>query len=530
MKGLDDYTTGSRLGQLHKWAGLVSGRLPQNIGAADGDDDGATRMLWMLTRQLGMKGAPRLQMVILTGSAWALRWLLDSGLVALETPLGGAARLPSLEEGGIDNCGICHDGFLSPVQLPCGHEYCRACIGRCFETGVARCPLCQANVPAPQDVLPQNLAFALADDLRHTDWLPGAVAGTISSVPLGHVLASLAAYRGALAVLELLCDAGIDLETTLSGTNLMHFACMNAQPHVVGWLVCAGHEQMALARSHEGAQAIQYACQSGDYSSLNFLRDLPCHLVRHATKAAEDAQDGLEKLRIDVHDFETQEYPPEEVATFHALLAQKRGELVVAEQRAERASSELAAARARVTPMEAASEGWVEAALSSPFEMVSDTAKEFQAEAASEEALTVTLPRLLAQRAPFAAFVELGPLLEGSRIGRRACWHGSPRESNHWLKVIRDVTEHGRADVMRWFYSPEVSWLYHDFNFDRAVPVFGDHRDFGDREGRETYEGFGRKVAARRDDEDHRSFIRLYDDLCAERAASRAWFDATHGL
>ena len=48
------------------------------------------------------------------------------------------------------------------------------------------------------------------------------------------MLAALAAYRGSLSVLELLRDAGTDLTLTFEGSNLMHFACMNAQPHARG--------------------------------------------------------------------------------------------------------------------------------------------------------------------------------------------------------------------------------------------------------------------------------------------------------
>ena len=47
--------------------------------------------------------------------------------------------------------------------------------------------------------------------------------------PLGHVLAALASYRGALAMLEMLREEGVDLGLGFKGTNLMHIACMNAQ-------------------------------------------------------------------------------------------------------------------------------------------------------------------------------------------------------------------------------------------------------------------------------------------------------------
>ena len=75
------------------------------------------------------------------------------------------------------------------------------------------------------------------------------------------MLAALAAYRGALAVLELLRDAGTDLTRTFDGTNLMHIACMNRQAHIVRWLATTGHAEMAIELSHEKKQALHYACE-----------------------------------------------------------------------------------------------------------------------------------------------------------------------------------------------------------------------------------------------------------------------------
>ena len=189
---------------LIKWVMHASGRpllsrrpVLAEAGTTGTEGDASAAMLQMLTGRLGVKGAPRLQVIVLTGSAWALRWLLDSNLVDIETPLGGAKRLRSLEEGGDDNCAVCRDGMLSPVRLPCGHEVCRVCIRDWFRhsTGTSRCPLCNTEVEAPDDVLPYNLIFALSDDLaHHPDWQ------RFSSRPLGDVLAALAAYRGALSV------------------------------------------------------------------------------------------------------------------------------------------------------------------------------------------------------------------------------------------------------------------------------------------------------------------------------------------
>ena len=143
------------------------------------------------------------------------------------------------------------------------------------------------------------------------------------------------------------------------------------------------------------------------------------------------------------------------------------------------------------TPLAAAAEGWLDAALASPIERISREARHHQATLSAEEALTVTFPRLLAQAAPLTHFIELAPHLKRSRIGQAAHWNPPPRESNPWLQVMRIVTEHGRSDVLRWLYSDESCRSYH-FNFSTAVDDDYDDPPSGNRE---TYEDFGRQLA-----------------------------------
>ena len=526
---------------LRKWASIVAGRLPQRNAVAAGtdgmddidgeaDQDSAVEMLQLLNGRLGVRGAPRLQMIALTGSAWALRWLLQSGLATLETPLGGEERLPSLEEGGIDNCCICLEGKLSPVVLPCGHDVCRLCIHQWFEesrhTG-ARCPMCKQDVPAPEDVLPHNLMFALADDLvHHAEWLPVANSRSKWSVPLSHVLAALSAYRGAIAVLELLRDEGLDLKLTFQGTNLMHIACMNAQPHVVRWLAMMGHAQMALALSHEGKRPLHYVCESGDDSSLEYFFDLPSQMVQREARAVDSAQQCVDNMKDNIMIAEDVSAMGSETGKEH-YLASKRAELETAERHLEAARAELAGAEALAASLAGASDGWVEAALASPFERVSNLARTYQVNTAANDALTVTLPRLLSEGAPLAAFVELQPNLKRSRIGDRVHMMSFlPQGSNPWLQVVRQVTEQGRADVLRWLYTQP--WLAPDF--EHLVEQVESYRPSPPGR-RETYEDFGRQLATLcKDDESRHEFSQLYDDLRASRTALKAWHNASGGF
>ena len=64
-------------------------------------------------------------------------------------------------DGGIDTdtCVICVGPVAAPVELPCGHAYCGACLAELRSKKVAQaCPLCRAELPPGLDGL-FDLAF-----------------------------------------------------------------------------------------------------------------------------------------------------------------------------------------------------------------------------------------------------------------------------------------------------------------------------------------------------------------------------------
>ena len=63
--------------------------------------------------------------------------------------------------GGIDKetCVICVGPVVAPVELPCGHAYCGACLAELRTKKVAQaCPMCRAELPPGLDGL-YDLAF-----------------------------------------------------------------------------------------------------------------------------------------------------------------------------------------------------------------------------------------------------------------------------------------------------------------------------------------------------------------------------------
>ncbi|NXV03893.1 TRI35 protein, partial [Cettia cetti] len=42
-------------------------------------------------------------------------------------------------------CPICYEPFREAVTLPCGHNFCRSCLGKSWENRRRRCPVCKEN-------------------------------------------------------------------------------------------------------------------------------------------------------------------------------------------------------------------------------------------------------------------------------------------------------------------------------------------------------------------------------------------------
>ena len=52
------------------------------------------------------------------------------------------------EEAELSNCAICLERPEDPAELPCGHEFCKACIDALRKYGVQKaCPLCRKPLP-----------------------------------------------------------------------------------------------------------------------------------------------------------------------------------------------------------------------------------------------------------------------------------------------------------------------------------------------------------------------------------------------
>ncbi|XP_067110199.1 E3 ubiquitin-protein ligase TRIM39-like [Osmerus mordax] len=64
-------------------------------------------------------------------------------------------------------CSICLDVFTEPVTIPCGHNYCKACITRHWDNNdVCQCPLCQKNFVRKPDIFVNTMFRDVVEKFR----------------------------------------------------------------------------------------------------------------------------------------------------------------------------------------------------------------------------------------------------------------------------------------------------------------------------------------------------------------------------
>ena len=452
---------------------LASGRVRDRgffeSGVSKYADEGPhVDMLGALTARLGMMGAPQLKFTLCTGLVWPLQWLMRQSWLRLEAPIGGVPRAPQ-HEG--DVCPICYGSFIQPIALQCGHEFCRRCIRKYFRLQQQQaheadreppqgceCPYCRQPVLAP-DMVATDLVTGLADDLDTlAPWLrPPALEAAdaddasewaASAMPVGNVVAALAARIGAVAVLEFVAShtPPVNLGLVLGdGSTLMHFAASERQPAIVKWLLANGCVAMAAQQDSNGRTPLHCACRSGDLLTCRVLLRQP---------------DAYRPTAIYGSDVEGEG-------------------------------------------------GWVDELLSSPHEAVRTFGREHLEAVAARNALEA-VPRVIADGGPLEALADheaaLAHALE--EIDRRDLHHsrdedgtGAPltrdnvKGQDAFAGLVEAATTAGRVDIVRWLFSAQRGF-YYMYRLDmHLIPRW--ERDAQGERLTPKYEEFGRDVAVR---------------------------------
>ncbi|KAE8636970.1 hypothetical protein XENTR_v10003233 [Xenopus tropicalis] len=179
-------------------------------------------------------------------------------------------------------CSICLSIYTDPVSLPCGHNFCRDCIGGVLGTqegsGAYSCPECRAEYQE-RPALPRNRALGnIAERFRPTETEPGE-----TGIPCSYCLLSpVPAAKSCL-----LCEASL-CDTHLRGH------CQSAE-HVLteptasfmGRKCSVHHKVLEYHCCEDSAFICVYCCLAGEHRG---------HRVELLSEASEKKKEKLRKV------------------------------------------------------------------------------------------------------------------------------------------------------------------------------------------------------------------------------------------
>ena len=469
----DDYEHIERLWSMSRMASgrARSGRSYTATRTTYVNESRNIEMLTFLMTRCGMSAAPQLKAAMCSGLVWPLRWLIEQGWLRLDEPIGGMAH------GSSDNdCPICLSRVVAPVTLSCGHQLCRMCARRLFRGGrleqaaqeqeALPCPMCRTEVSRP-DMAPASLVEGLADELDElVPWLRPPASGSgdehqwlASAMPVGNVLAAIAACIGALAVLEFIASEHTTVNLGLvlgDGSTLMHFAARACNAAVVKWLVANGYAAtMATQKDADGRTPLHCACRSGDLNTCMILLSQPDAFRPVACYGSDVEGEG----------------------------------------------------------------GWVDELLSSPFEHVRDFGREHLNRVAANRGLDA-VSRIIAEGGSLDRLDEIETSL-AKALRERAQkdlyndynedappTYDDVKGQDQFACFVEAATAAGRVDIVRWLFSERRSFNHSVCLQHNLVPRWV--RDKHHQHVTPTYEQFGRAAAAHHGQP---AFNELYDLL-----------------
>ncbi|XP_029015265.1 nuclear factor 7, brain [Betta splendens] len=176
-------------------------------------------------------------------------------------------------------CPVCCDIFGDPVLLPCSHSFCRACLKRCWDSGLRECPVCRkraSKCSPPSNLALRNVCEAHLQLRRR------------SSAPEDAAAAAAAA-----------CD--------LHGERMKLFCLADRQP------ICVVCQSSRLHKGHECSPAEEAAldCKEELTRSLGSLQDKvdrltriemsSAHMFEHIQRQTLEAQQFIKGQFLQLH-------------------------------------------------------------------------------------------------------------------------------------------------------------------------------------------------------------------------------------
>ncbi|ROL41160.1 Nuclear factor 7, ovary [Anabarilius grahami] len=200
-------------------------------------------------------------------------------------------------------CSICLEVFTDPVTTPCGHNFCRTCLSKCWSnTQTCFCPLC-------------NERFSRRPDLKINTTLRDLVQHFNKTLNLGEseVFCDICDERKQKAVKSCLtcqssyCDS--HLEPHLRVPRLKKHKLINAVENLEDY-ICQKHERPLEMFCRDDQTCVCLSCTEGEHRTHNTVpieeesREKKDQLVQRQTDVHQMIEDRMKKIQEIKHSVE----------------------------------------------------------------------------------------------------------------------------------------------------------------------------------------------------------------------------------
>ncbi|XP_048035127.1 E3 ubiquitin-protein ligase TRIM39-like [Megalobrama amblycephala] len=192
-------------------------------------------------------------------------------------------------------CSICLEVFTDPVTTPCGHNFCRTCLSKCWtNTQTCFCPLCKETFSKRPDL---KINTTLREVVQHFKKL---------NLGESEVFCDICDERKQKAVKSCLtcqssyCD--VHLEPHLRVPRLKKHKLVNAVENLDDY-ICQKHERPLEMFCRDDQTSVCLSCTEGEHRTHNTVpieeesREKKNQLVQRQTDVHQTIEDRMKKIQ-----------------------------------------------------------------------------------------------------------------------------------------------------------------------------------------------------------------------------------------
>ncbi|KAI4895767.1 hypothetical protein NFI96_024069, partial [Prochilodus magdalenae] len=170
-------------------------------------------------------------------------------------------------------CSICLDVFIEPVSTPCGHNFCKACLSKCWNNSpTCQCPLCKEVFPKRPELRVNTFISGLVLQFKQSlQTKPNSCAKEAPS-KLGYVSCDVCTYPKGNAVKSCVncgmsfCD--VHLEHHRTAAKLKKHKLIDAVKNLEDY-ICQKHERALERFCRDDQVCVCLFCTESDHKTHN---------------------------------------------------------------------------------------------------------------------------------------------------------------------------------------------------------------------------------------------------------------------